>query len=248
MRKLIFIALAMSTVSACATLPKGAGAPAVPPARIIEAIHCQLAGVFAPGQADPAGLGNWGALATLTTTVGSSAVVQPSLVGIAGTSGIAKWKAPTASTKFDDSVTRKSVVEYLEPRLDRVAASGTCNGTADGLDVGPWLRASVAGMPASGSGAAPTSLSYERTYAVTASAGGGLTFAAADFSLTLEGNSRSHSNTYKVNIQFTKPQQQTFGLRGAEDELLEALRAQRDEDEDKETTITVAPGQTIIIQ
>jgi len=66
MWRLAVISIIGVGLSSCGTLPKGATGPAVPVARIVEAVRCQLAAAFAPGNPDPAGMIGWKVLTTIT--------------------------------------------------------------------------------------------------------------------------------------------------------------------------------------
>lgn len=238
-----------ATLSGCATVPVGTDvALRATDSAVVAAIRCAYAEAFSGSTLDPAGLGNWGALATLTDTQSDGAATRPALAVADGSAGAMKWKAVGGGTKFERTTEEKSVLEYTVLKLSNVDPAGTCPApgsaaSAKGLDLAHFLEDKAASLPDPSSGAKVKSLSYIRVYTVTATAGGGLSFAVGDVSLNLEGNSLSRTSKYEINIQFTKP------TAGADlSTLLGVLRSQRDDDLEKETTITVAPGQSIIIQ
>ena len=262
MWKVVFISVLGVGLCSCSSLPKGGAGPMIPSARIIEAVRCQLASAFAPGNPDPAGIINWKMLATVTINADSGYEIRPGIAGLAGKSGKASWVAPGAGVGFTDVTTRKTSTECKVQNIPGAIASGPCPApdTPDasrGLGVGAWLREATAGQPAPGTGATPGQMTYKKTYTVDAKANGGLTLTFADYSLTFQGNKANLTNTYTVDVRLGPQTGATapfavgveFGLNtsGQFDDFSD-LRAQRDKDEDDETIIKVPPGQSIIIQ
>jgi hypothetical protein len=251
------------SLSSCGTLPKGAAGPAVPTARIVEAVRCQLAQAFAPGNPDPAGMIGWKVLTTVTINGDSGYEIRPGIAGVSGKAGKASWKAPTGGTSYVGSTRRKIESEYkvrdIRSEIERAPCPDPeAQTAAQGLDIAAWLRGAAAGQPSPESGATPLKASYTNTFTVGASAGGGLTFTFTDFSLSFEGNRASVSTMYTIDVRlgpqtgsnapFLAIDGQRFGVNefGAFDDFSD-LRADRDADEEDDTVIKVPPGQSIII-
>lgn len=236
----------------------------VAPARIVEAVRCELARAFAPGNPDPAGIIGWKVLTTITIDDTSGHEVHPGIAGISGKSGKATWKAPTGGIGYVDSTTRHDETEYkvrdIRSEIERAPCPDPDAPTAArGLPIAAWLRNFAGGQPAPETGAAPVRTSLHRVYTASASAGGGITFAYADVSVSFEGNKASLSNTYTIDVRLG-PQagagapflpaglSEAFGFNelGELDDFSD-LRRDRDKDKDDETVIKVPSGQTITI-
>lgn len=267
MWRLAVISIIGVGLSSCGTLPKGGAGPAVPVARIVEAVRCQLAAAFAPGNPDPAGMIGWKVLTTITINGDSGFEVRPGIAGVSGTSGNASWKAPTGGMSYVGSTKRTLESEYkvrdIRSEIERAPCPNPDGPTAArGLDVTSWLRSTTAGQPAVDSGATPLKATYKNTFTVGASVGGGLTFTFADFSLSFEGNKANVSTTYTIDVRLgpqTGPNTPFMAVFGAEFGLNEFgavddfsdLRQDRDKEEEEEkeedTIIRVPPGQSIVI-
>jgi len=263
--RLAIISLVGVGLSSCSSLPKGGTGPIIAPARIVEAVRCELARAFAPGNPDPAGIIGWKVLTTITIDDAIGYEVHPGIAGMSGKSGKATWKAPTGGIGYVGSTTRHAETEYKVRDIRSAIERAPCPDpdaptAARGLPIATWLRNFAGGQPAPETGAAPVKTSLHRVYTASASAGGGLTFAFADFSLSFEGNKASLSNTYTIDVRRgpqTGPSApfmsaglaEAFGFNelGELDDFSD-LRRDRDKDEEDETVIKVAPGQSIIIQ
>ncbi len=121
-----------------------------------------------------------------------------------------------------------------------------------------WLRDTKAGQPSLNSGATVGKTTFRRTYKVTASTGGGLKLTFAEYTLSLEGNTASASNTYVIDIRFGPQTGGGAPLMGLGSEVLglnaagkfddfSDLRADRDKEEEDETVIKVPPGTPVVI-
>lgn len=263
MWRLAVVSIVGMGLSSCGTLPKGTAGPTVSTARIVEAVRCQLHEAFAPGNPDPAGMIGWKMLATITINGDSGYEMRPGLAGVSGKAGNASWKAPTSGFSVVGSTKRKIDTEYKVPDIRSEIGRLPCPApgapaATQGLDIADWLRRASAGQPAPDSGASPQKASYNHTFTIGVSTGGGLTFSFADFSLSFEGNKASASTMHTIDIRLgpqTGPNApfmgagENFGLNefGEFDEFSD-LRRDRDEDEAEETVIKVPPGQSIIIQ
>ncbi len=255
MRTLTLGAVVATALSGCTSLPHPTAEVANPvtDAKMVEVIRCAYVAAFTGDGADPAGLRDWSALATLTETRSTGTVVVPGVAVADGSVGDLKWKAVSGGTKFDKTSEGKSVLEYPMMHLSAAGEAGSCSAPGSstavtGLDLADWLKTKAAGMPHPDTHVTTKSLGYIRNYTVTATAGGGLSFTLGDLKLGLEGNSFSRSAKYEINIQFMQPEMKKADVKGAMAAMIDALRQQRDADEDEKTTITVAPGQTVIIQ
>jgi hypothetical protein len=266
MWRLAVISIIGAGLAGCGTLPKGATGPAVPIARIVEAVRCQVAAAFAPGNPDPAGMIGWKMLTTVTINGDSGFEVRPGVTGVAGKAGKASWKAATGGTSFIGTTKRSVETEYkvrdIRTEIERAPCPDPDDpAAARGLDIAGWLRGATAGQPPTESGATPLKATYKNTFAVGASVGGGLTFTFTDFSLSIEGNKANVNTTYTIDVRLgpqTGPNApfmmggENFGLNefGAFDDFSD-LRRDRDEEEEEEkeeeTVIRVPPGQTITI-
>ena len=257
MWRLAVISIIGVSLSSCGTLPKGAAGPAVPTARIVEAVRCQLAEAVAPGNPDPAGMIGWKVLTTVTINGDSGYEIRPGIAGVSGKAGKASWKAPTSGFSAVGSTKRKIENEYGVLDIGGEIARAPCPapgspGATQGLDLAHWLYAASAGQPASNANVTPKKVSYNHTYTVGVSAGGGLTFTFVDFSLSFEGNKASASTAYTIDVRL-EPQPLPRLLVAEPDRFLsgpdpfDSLRADRDADEEDETIIKVPPGQSIII-
>ena len=254
MRTMIATSIAL-LLAGCTSLPQPGYTSVVPTVRIVEAVRCEVMAAFSSGTPDPASLALWPALLTITTKLDSNATIQPGMSLAAGKSAKFAWKAPTASVKNENGIARESVVEYTIRALDQAGEGMACNhpgapAIAQGLDLREWLQQTAAGMPPLSSDLAIKKVAYKKTYKVTANASGGLSFTIDDLTLSLEGNSLGQTNSYEINVQLKEPPKAMLADAGAAvpAAFIQELRDQRDEDAEKETTITVAPGQTIIIQ
>lgn len=181
MWRLAVISIVGMSLGSCGTLPKGVTGPAVPVARIVEAVRCQLAAAFAPGNPDPAGMIGWKVLTTISINGDSSFEVRPGIARVAGKSGKASWKAPTGGMSYVGNTKRTLESEYkvrdIRSEIERAPCPDPDGPTAArGLDIAGWLRGTTAGQPATDSGATPLKATYKNTFTVGASAGGGLTF------------------------------------------------------------------------
>ena len=254
MRTVVATSIAL-LLAGCASLPQSGATVPVPIVRIVEAVRCEVMAAFQAGTPDPASLALWPALLTITTKLDTNATVQPGMNLAAGKSGHFAWKAPTASVKNENGIARESVVEYTIRALDLAGEDMSCShagapAIAQGLDLREWLQQTAAGMPPLSDDLAIKKVAYKKTYKVTANASGGLSFTIDDLTLSLEGNTLGQTNSYEINIQLKEPPKAMRADAGAAvpAAFIQELRDQRDEDADKETTITVAPGQSIIIQ
>jgi hypothetical protein len=254
MRNIVLTSMALLLAS-CTNLPDAGTTSVVPIVRIVEAVRCEVMAAFSAGTPDPASLALWPALLTITTKIDSNATVQPGVSLAAGKSAKLAWKAPGASVKNENGIARESVIEYTIRALDQAGQGMACEhpgapAIAQGLDLREWLQQTASGMPPLSSDLAIKKVAYKKTYKVTANASGGLSFTIDDLTLSLEGNSLGQTNSYEINVQLKEPPKAMLANAGAAvpAAFIQELRDQRDEDADKETTITVAPGQSIIIQ
>lgn len=202
---------------------------------------------------------DWKVLTVITVNGNTGYGVHPGISGVAGTYGKAKWKAPSSGLDFVDDTRRETKTTYKVRNISEAIAAPCPNPEAPdatkGLDIGSWLINLTAGQPTKESGAAPEYASYKKTYTVTASAGGGLTFAFADFSLEFEGNTASASNAYTIDVKLG-PQQgdgSPFEM-AVEGEDVDEDKATFDfleqlikDEEEEDTTIKVPPGTPIVI-
>jgi hypothetical protein len=240
----IFVA---SSLAGCTALNHAIIQADVSVVKVLDAIRCELAAAFEGGRPDPLTIANWGAVATLTLQLDDVTGVSPSLADLGGKVGEVEWKISTASTKFDNSINRKIVLEYDIPTVGEVDATG-CHPSDSplapkGLDLAAWLMRVNAGMVGVPASVTMKTLSYDITFKVTASAGGSIVFKTPAFTAKLSGDSASRTDFSKLAILFKEPR--PGQTRAA---LLDEIREERDAQEEEETTITVAPGQTIIIQ
>lgn len=260
--KLAVITLVGVGLSSCGTLPKGGAGPAIPMARIMEAVRCQIADAFSAGNPDPAGMIDWKVLATVTIDGDSGYETHPGIARVAGKNGNLSWSAPSAGVTFKDDTTRHTESELKSKDIDGLIRLAPCPGAGamQGLGVGEWLRAAKAGQPGPLSGATAGKTNYHKVYTVEATAGGGLKFAVAEYSISFEGNKANASNTYTIDVRFgpqTGEDAPFVGVFASEDLGLNAagefddfsdLRADRDEKErEEDTIIKVPPGQPIVI-
>lgn len=259
MWRLASISILGLCVGSCGTIPAGSVGPAVSAAQIVEAVRCQFASAFS-GTPDPAGMIDWKALATITLNNDTGYEIHPGFAGVAGKAGKATWKAPASGMGFVGTTKRKIETEYRMPVIRAEIDKGPCTHWAIGLDIASsWLRPAVSGAPTIASGAVPKLSSYTNTFTVSASAGGGVTFAFADFSLSLEGNKASASRVYTIDVRvgpqtgsnapFVSPAfSEELGLNADGDlDDFSDLRRDREKDEEDETVIKVPPGVPITI-
>lgn len=257
MWRLAVISIVGVSLSSCGTLPKGGAGPVVSTARIVEAIRCQLHEAFDAGNPDPAGMKTWKMLATITINGDSGYEMRPGLTGVSGKAGKASWKAPTSGMSVVGSTRRKIENEYGVLDIGAEIARAPCPapgtpGATQGLELAHWLHAASAGQPAGNANVSPKKVTYNHTYTVGVSAGGGLTFTFVDFSLSFEGNKASASTAYTIDVRL-EPQPVPRLLGAGPDRFLSEpdpfaeLRADRDADEEEDTIIKVPPGQSITI-
>lgn len=247
-------------LGSCGTLPKGGAGPVVPMSLVVEAVRCQIARAFAPGNPDPGDMLSGKLLATITTDSDSDYQVHPGFGRAAGKKDNLSWTATSAGLSFTGDTKRHNEAEIKTTNIRELIALGPCpNAVAtEGLGVETWLRHTKAGQPGLDSGATVGKTTFRRTYKVLASTGGGLKLTFAEYTVSLEGNTATASNTYVIDIRFG-PQTggaaplQGLGLgrlglnaQGALDDFSD-LRADRDKEEDDETVIKVPSGTPITI-
>jgi hypothetical protein len=225
---------------------------------VVEAVRCQIARAFAPGNPDPANMINGKLLATITTDSDSDYKVNPGFGRVGGKKDNLSWSATTAALSFTGDTKRHNEAEIKTKDIPDLIAVGPCPGATEGLGVERWLRDTKAGQPSVHSGATVGKTTFRRTYKVTASTGGGFRLTFAEYTLSLDGNTANASNTYVIDIRFgpqtggAAPFQglglEVLGLNaeGRFDDFSD-LRADRDKEEEDETVIKVPPGTPITI-
>ncbi|HEX4298986.1 MAG TPA: hypothetical protein VHZ56_13275 [Devosia sp.] len=196
------------SVAGCATLPDPVPQPPVKLDEIFNAVDCEVVAGLAAHPDLAKAITPWKAgLADLQVSANDSFSSSPGLTwGATATGGAklsAKWGAGASNTlkqsaDFQHDVPLRSADPKCLPSGSPMASTG--------LDIANWLASVDALRETSASDKALDALTYDRTFTVTRTAGGGLSFQIYGVSVGLDTNSIGRSDIYELTLAIKKPE------------------------------------------